>query len=541
MKEPLVYLLKTLLRKSNISINEDELEFQILSHPSYPSLHAVTGVLDHFSIENYALEIPKNEETLDLLPKSFLALINGGDENGYALVSKQDSSVQLSFDSNKRKSVDVDYFLNVWSGVVVIIEGDKQEVFPVGKRVYITSNLPPASVVLLATIFFLNSPSLFQAAHFLLSLLGVAICILIVQHELGFHSKVLDKFCSEESKKTSCNAVLNSKGATLFGTFKFSDVGIVYFAASIISWFLLINGSASYNTTILITALTIPFTLYSIYYQYNVVRKWCPLCLSVVLVLWLQAVSLIFIDLKVIGTSFTQNSVLLTAFSFLVSLALWQYISLKLKKEKELKSLKVEHFRFKRSYNVFKSLISSTELINTDINIDSDLVFGSRSKEAHLKIILITNPLCGFCKEAHQLAEGIIKRKDEAVQISIRFSVSDDPQSPDRKIALRIVEIYNHEEEKICLAAIHDAYGELSPQQWLVKWEEPSQKYAETLANTKKWCKQNSINFTPEILVNGRSFPKEYNRTDLLYFIDDLLEEDAEKTRQLASEVEMVV
>ena len=26
----------------------DELEFQLLSHPSYPSLHAVTGVLDHF-------------------------------------------------------------------------------------------------------------------------------------------------------------------------------------------------------------------------------------------------------------------------------------------------------------------------------------------------------------------------------------------------------------------------------------------------------------------------------------------------------------
>ena len=36
--------------------------------------------------------------------------------------------------------------------------------------------------------------------------------------------------------------------------------------------------------------------------------------------------------------------------------------------------------------------------------------------------------------------------------------------------------------------------------------------------------KRTAINFTPEILINGKSFPKEYSRTDLIFFIEDLEE-----------------
>ena len=44
------------------------------------------------------------------------------------------------------------------------------------------------------------------------------------------------------------------------------------------------------------------------------------------------------------------------------------------------------------------------------------------------------------------------------------------------------------------------------------------------LEREKEWCKENTINFTPEILINGRSFPKEYNRSDLIFFIEELEE-----------------
>jgi len=46
------------------------------------------------------------------------------------------------------------------------------------------------------------------------------------------------------------------------------------------------------------------------------------------------------------------------------------------------------------------------------------------------------------------------------------------------------------------------------------------------------------VNFTPEILLNGKPFPNEYNRSDLINFVDDIVEEEllkpSEQTPELA-------
>jgi len=528
LKEPIVNLLIILLRKNGIRVNEPELEFQLLSHPSYPSLHSITGVLDHLGIENYALDIPKEIETLDLVPNSFLAVIKTKEHDGFAMVSKQSNGFQLSFDGNKKSIFSKIDFLEVWTGVIVGVENDKQNLAPDVKSTNFTKSILYITIGLLS-IFLLYKVNLFQAIHLLLSLGGIAICVLILQHELGLHSKILDKFCSEENKKTSCDAVLKSKGATLFRSLKFSDVGIIYFVSLTLTWFSLVNNNANYNSIVLITLLAIPFTFFSIYYQFKIVKKWCLLCLSVVFILWLQAFSLLFIEFNDTFLAFSLRSLLLTAFNFLIVFALWQFISPKLKKEQELKALKIEHFKFKRNYNIFKSIIQKSEEINTSLNDRNEIVLGNNENPL-LRIVIITNPLCSFCKEAHELVEILLKIKDKSIQVTIRFNVSGDYNSTDTKIALRLIEIYNKEGEKVCLKAMHDIYSTIKPNDWLNNWGEPNEQiYNKTIITAKEWCNQHSINFTPEILVNGRSFPREYNRGDLFYFIDEIIEEEMEK------------
>ena len=61
------------------------------------------------------------------------------------------------------------------------------------------------------------------------------------------------------------------------------------------------------------------------------------------------------------------------------------------------------------------------------------------------------------------------------------------------------------------------------------------------LRREKEWCVQNKINFTPEILVNGRSFPLEYERSDLLYFIDDIIDEEKQRVESLKQELKVMV
>jgi len=308
MKEPLAYFVKKLLKNNKIGINEDELEFQLLSHPTYPSLHAITGVLDHFSVKNFALEIPRNIETFNLLPNSFLAFVKDDIYNGLVLINKQNQGCQLSFDDKKKTMLSASDFVEVWTGIVVIIDEENQKFASESKKKYFTDRNIIIVLVSFLAILFLYKTTLFPAIHFLLSVAGLAICILILNHELGISSKMLDKFCSKESKKTSCDAVLNSKGANLFGFLKLSDVGIIYFVSLILSWSLLKNNNTSNNSIILITLLALPFTFYSIFYQYKVAKKWCLLCLSVVLILWLQAISLYFSDFRFDNALFNLKS-----------------------------------------------------------------------------------------------------------------------------------------------------------------------------------------------------------------------------------------
>lgn len=113
--------------------------------------------------------------------------------------------------------------------------------------------------------FFYWKPTIFQLVHFAISCLGIYISYLIVQHELGLNSKVLDKFCSVQNRRTNCDAVLNSKGATIFGLIKLSDVGLVYFSGLSLTWMMLLfKGSDFTSAILLISTLSIPFTFFDL-------------------------------------------------------------------------------------------------------------------------------------------------------------------------------------------------------------------------------------------------------------------------------------
>jgi hypothetical protein len=77
-------------------------------------------------------------------------------------------------------------------------------------------------------------------------------------------------------------------------------------------------------------------------------------------------------------------------------------------------------------------------------------------------------------------------------------------------------------------------YDGESVSNWLKKWGEcnEKEKYVSILEREKLWCTEQSINFTPEILINGQSFPKEYDRIDLIYFIEDLYEDVIQLEKQ---------
>ncbi len=538
-KDSTSYLLYELLKQNLITIDKKELEFQYESHPSYPSLHSITGVLTHFGIENLAIEVPTNGETLAELPKTFIAHIKDEKGEHFVLVKQKNEKVELIFDKKVRKNLFKEAFIQYWTGIIVAVE--KSETIEETKEKSVSGKLFYYLGALIGLfVFFLGDIGWFKTAHFLISIVGVVISILIVKHELGLQSAIVDKFCSGNNEKTSCDDVLQSKGATLVGKLKFSDVGLIYFSSLVVFWllFTFITDAAA-NVVVFLALAALPFTLYSLYYQYFVVKKWCPLCLSILAVLWLQAASVFLYDFTATIYTIHLISIVAIGFSFLAVGLLWAFLFPRFEAEVQLRKLKVEHNRFKHNYEIFDALISRNIFVKSELPSVSEIVLGNKSRYALLKIVLVTNPLCGHCKDAHYAIEPLLKMKNEDLQVVIRFNVNaTDRNSVDTKIAAKLLAIYDQKGEKDAIQALNEVYSGRSLINWLQKCAvEPTNDNFNALEKEKKWCVANNINFTPEILINSRSFPKEFDRTDLQYFVDDLIEEATIRKEELAPEM----
>lgn len=520
MKDSLIYTVEQLLKKNNIFFDKQELIFQIQSHPSYPSLHAITGVLDHFNIDNVAAEVPQNVETLLQLPNCFLAQIETAKGKELVTVVRKKSDYFLLYPSQEKEKNTESDFLKKFTGIIVVLEKELSE----NKQTSNSLNgiLVSLFTLLTLSVFAISKPAVLTLLFFFTSLIGVLISISIYKQELGLNSLIGDAFCASSDGKKDCDAVLSSKGATIFKGYKLSDFSLIYFVSFALATFLISIKNASFNTLSLLSLLTLPITVYSIYYQLKI-KKWCFLCLSIVAVLWIQ--TLFVIADNTIKLSVVPEDALLVFFCFSLVIFVWSILKPTLKNIQEGKKTKIEFFKFKRNYNLFSSLLNSSPQISTQLKSIPEIVFGN--KHSQLEIVIITNPFCGHCKPVHQLVENILEKYENEVKIIVRFNINaTNKESDGVKVTSRLLEIYNTKETKTCLTAMGEIYEGETVNNWLKKWGECYEKeeYTSILKIEKEWCATQNINFTPEILVNGKPFPKEYYRSDLIYFIEDLNE-----------------
>ncbi|MEO9571151.1 MAG: vitamin K epoxide reductase family protein [Polaribacter sp.] len=524
MKDTLFLLVQNLLLKNRISFDKKELSFQIQSHPSYPSLHAITGVLDHFNLENVAAEVPINVETLLQLPDCFIAQINTVNGTDLVLIEREKLDYIIYNSSSEKEKVTESGFLEKFTGIILVVEKNEDQKSKLFEANQINKVFYFSTIVLLGVVFVLSKPTIISSIYFLLALIGTVISISVFNQELGVQNTIGNAFCSSSNEKKDCDAVLSSKGATIFKNYKLSDLSLIYFLGLAISTFLFSIGNISLEIVYIISLLALPITIYSIYYQYKIVKKWCFLCLSIVGILLLQGS--IFFFTKKTNIVFLFDKLIITSFSFSLIFTIWSYIKPKYIELLDGKKIKIDAVKFKRNFNLFSTLLHQSQKIETKIVGASEIVFGNETSK--LSIVVITNPFCGHCKPVHQIIEDILKKYNKEVKITIRFNINiDDRESDVVKITSRLLDIYNIKGKEDCLAAMGEIYGGLSPKNWLDKRKETdtAQTYISVLEKEKEWSKENAINFTPEILINGKSFPKEYDRSDLIYFIEDLYEE----------------
>lgn len=521
MKNPVYVLVQTFIKHNGYKIDPKELEFQLLSHPTYPSLHSITGVLDHFGFGNMALELPLESDILSELPKSFMAVSNLGQ---YMLVEKYKNQFKLLIEDGRNEMLSNDEFLDYWNGVVLGIENDA----------HISSNKKPVRkipkytlaffvlVILSVYIFYFNQ-STFAITHFSLGIVGLLLSILIFYHELGFQSKALDRICTV-NKVTNCDAVLQSKGAKLFGNIKLSAISLIYFSGITLTWFLNSLLGLESGALILITILSLPITFFSVYYQYKIVKQWCPLCLGVIAVLWGQNLSILIKGIN----EFSLYELTVLMIGILIATSILIPVQSFLFENQSLKNIKIDHYKFKRNFNVFLSFLKVSKTYRTEITkyVDNEISLGSN--DALLEIVLLTNPQCFYCKAAHSEIKRIINKNPTEIHLIIRFNISSqDTDQIGFKVCCRLLELYNSNDYKKFIMALDDAYMENRDlEQWLNKWKHCTNVdfFKSVLIEQREWCSSNAMPFTPKLFINGKEYPNEYEIGELRYFIDELWE-----------------
>ena len=532
MKDTLSYLVKQLLKENKLNIDFDELDFQIQTHPTYPSLHAITGVLDHFNIENLALDVPVTSDTLNQLPNTFLAQVERDTKKQFAVVTKTKDNYQITLDSKNKIIISQSDFLKQFSGIMLAV--DKEETLQFDKsskkKSFLIDSFLLCSAILTALIFLNSNPSLTTFIFLILSFIGIFITINILKQEQGKASILGDAFCSNSTEKKNCNAVLSSKGATIFEGIKLSDFSLIYFAGLSLATFLLKINNSSIFIPMFISIIALPVTLYSIFYQSVVIKKWCFLCLSIVGLMWIHA-SLSF---AYFTPEYNLTSILITVLSFTTVGATWLVKSKLVNDNRALKKLKTEYFKFKKNFELFNSQLSKSKIINTQIKDTKEIIFGNRNSDFH--IVMISNPMCGHCKVTHLLINQILRRYSDSIKLTVRFSISPKTTEDSAfKITTRLLELYHTKGHSKCLHAMDDIYSDFTTENWLRKWNSCSnpKTYIPTLREASNWCTENAINFTPEILINGQSYPKTHNRSDLTYFIEELIEQFEKENFQI--------
>ena len=241
--------------------------------------------------------------------------------------------------------------------------------------------------------------------------------------------------------------------------------------------------------------------------------------------IWAQAALLFLPKVELTIEAISTNQLIFVSTILIFLITAWYFVGPMIRSHKELKQLKIDYFKFKKNFKVFNTLLQQNDKLNTALPEIREIRYGAAVP--YTDIVIITNPLCGYCKEAHQMFIDILEKKSEHTGITIRFYTNpEDKDETSVRITARLLELFHADSPSACLEALHDIYGEYTPDKWFVKWStcKDNDTYLNILKIQTQWCNDNDVNFTPEILVDGYSYPMTYQRNDLIYFIDELQE-----------------
>jgi uncharacterized membrane protein len=509
-------LVKALHAKITITTLKEKLE----NHPDYPSMLAISDVLKFSNIDNFVVNLTPSE--LHEVPMPCIAplYIEGGI---FALVnSVKDNVVEWWHYEDGKQEEDMASFMEKWQGMALLVqasEATEDKNYEENRRKEWFRLIGKISLILgcMGTITLGIQLSLFEkfASSFVLFLLvtkliGIGISVLLLWYLLDKNNPFLKSIC-QVNKKANCNSILNSKAASIGNIVSWSEIGFFYFAGSFLA--LLANASNLKLLSFLaiINILTLPYTAYSIYYQAFIAKKWCVLCLSVQVLLWVEFALFYFGNMHSLPLAIGVNEGLKLLFCFAFPVIAWYVLkpilTLALQTDVLTKTLKT----FQNNLTIFKQLLSEGRQINLPSEHLSVIEFGNPNA---LNVITVaTNPYCEACSKKHFVLKKLIEDNSSDVKCQIIFLATNDPKDIRGEIIRHIFSL----NENIRHEAIDTWFAQEDRKFDIWKLVYPvtiDENASKIVKSHFHWCRKSNIRHTPSIFINGHLLPDVYKIED---------------------------
>ncbi len=513
------------LRKMKVPVTATTVKDQLEQHPEYPSLLSISDNFKKWKVENSAIRVSVDD--LDKLPTPFIAYMRSG-KGQFMLVTAINDTIEFINDEGGKEFKAKEAFITEWSRIVLLAQAGEESGennYKVKRRKELANQLRIPFILfvvvglcVLFPFFSAGNPDSGELTAILwLKLAGSILGGLLLWFEIDKNNPVLKQICSI-NKKANCKSVLDSKASKLFNWLSWSEIGFFYFAGGYL-FILLGNGMAGSMALISwLNLLALPYTVFSISYQWRIAKQWCVLCLVVQAFLLTEGV-LAFLNYWQSNrvSSFEVQASVLSAFLIGYALPLLFLVFVKpiLIKAHTSNYYRKSLMRLKFNPEIFQSILQRQ---NRVIPSPQGLGILLGNPEAKNTIIKVCNPYCGPCAEAHPVLEELLKQNPN-ISVQIIFTATNQEGDVRAFPVRHLMALYQKNDSELIYNALDD---------WYVKQDQNYRAFSEKyklneelkLQNDKleameNWCDDMEVASTPTYYLNGRQLPEGYGIKDL--------------------------
>lgn len=488
-------------------------------HPHKYDLYGISKMLSEYNINNAGIRVNDKKEAISTLTPPFIAQVS----NAFVTVNKiLNDKVYYRWDDKKIEN-NMQQFLDIWSGIVLVAETNKKSIEPnyqkhrIEELFHSMLNFVLGLAVFTLLIISSWNNNVFGnvdiASLIIVNIIGAYIGYLLVLKQINIQSSYADKICSL-FKQGDCNNVLESSAAKLFGLIGWSEIGLGYFLSNI---FILTCMPSLLQYVIIANIVTLPYTIWSIWYQRFRAKQWCPLCLAIQIIFWgTFAIDLVFGMINISLLKINDSILVLSIYG--VSILLLNTLIQKIAKGQKVETIIQEMNSIKMKDEVFLAYIKDQPYHNIDKSV-SNIMFGNTNSS--FVIAILTNPYCAPCSKMHKRMEDVLTKIGDQVCLQYIFSSFNEELDHSGKFLVSVYLQKNHQES---LRIFNEWFevGKMSPDKFYHKHSEIiiSEEAEEEYSRHQKWKSENKLSATPTILINGYELPDIYKVEELGYFTE---------------------